>query len=186
LVNLSRRTPATLDQFARVIEIISSDEDDAAAGRKRYSRIQAASLSTYPLCHRKIMSQASFDAASLSDGSNESGRLGDDLLPGEAAPPRRAELAAQLEEDAIDGWTDAEWEAMEHRLSAASCSLQSRVDFVLEQRIKDSMAEVLSHALRDLTNEVRIGLHDTIEKIVARAVTQELTHCKRRRSKPLH
>jgi hypothetical protein len=47
---------------------------------------------------------------------------------------------------------------------------------VLEQRIKDSMAEVLSHALHDLTNEIRIGLHDTIEKIVSRAVAQELTH----------
>jgi hypothetical protein len=117
--------------------------------------------------------------ASLSDGSNEGDALGDDLLPGEAAPPRRAELAAQLEEDAIENWTDAEWEAMEHRLSSRIMQrLLSRVDFVLEQRIKDSMAEVLNHALRDLTNEVRVGLHDTIEKIVARAVTQELIHCK--------
>jgi hypothetical protein len=66
---------------------------------------------------------------------------------------------------------------MEHRLSERIMhQLQSRVDFVLEQRIKDSMAEVLSHALHDLTNEIRIGLHDTIEKIVARAVSQELTH----------
>ncbi|MYN44114.1 hypothetical protein GTP23_03405 [Pseudoduganella sp. FT93W] len=108
--------------------------------------------------------------------------LGDDLLPGEAAPPRRAELAAQLEEDAIENWTDAEWEAMEHRLSSRIMQrLLSRVDFVLEQRIKDSMAEVLNHALRDLTNEVRVGLHDTIEKIVARAVTQELIHLQARK-----
>lgn len=108
--------------------------------------------------------------------------LGDDLLPGESAPPRRAELAAQLEEDAIENWTDAEWEAMEHRLSSRIMQrLLSRVDFVLEQRIKDSMAEVLNHALRDLTNEVRVGLHDTIEKIVARAVTQELIHLQARK-----
>ncbi len=52
---------------------------------------------------------------------------------------------------------------------------------MLEQRIKDSMAEVLNHALRDLTNEVRVGLHDTIEKIVARAVTQELIHLQARK-----
>jgi len=108
--------------------------------------------------------------------------LSDDLLPGESAPPRRAELAAQLEEDAIENWTDAEWEAMEHRLSSRIMQrLLSRVDFVLEQRIKDSMAEVLNHALRDLTNEVRVGLHDTIEKIVARAVTQELIHLQARK-----
>ena len=111
--------------------------------------------------------------------------LGDVLLPGEAAgagagaapSSTRAEIAARLEADAIDGWSDAEWSMLEHRLSERIMGkLQSRVDFVLEQRIKDSMAEVLTHALHGLTNEIRIGLHDTIEKIVARAVLQELTH----------
>ena len=86
-------------------------------------------------------------------------------------------MAAHLEADAVDGWSDAEWAMLEHRLSERIMGkLQSRVDFVLEQRIKDSMAEVLTHALHGLTNEIRIGLHDTIEKIVARAVSQELTH----------
>ena len=113
--------------------------------------------------------------------------LGGDLLPGETAnlpgatstgaASTRAETAAQLEADAVDGWSDAEWAMLEHRLSERIMGkLQSRVDFVLEQRIKDSMAEVLTHALHGLTNEIRIGLHDTIEKIVARAVSQELTH----------
>jgi hypothetical protein len=111
--------------------------------------------------------------------------LGEALLPGEVASDTnaiapsatRAEIAARLEADAIDGWSDAEWSMLEHRLSERIMGkLQSRVDFVLEQRIKDSMAEVLTHALHGLTNEIRIGLHDTIEKIVARAVLQELTH----------
>lgn len=111
--------------------------------------------------------------------------LDDALLPGETASvglgvapsSTRAEIAARLEADAIDGWSDAEWSMLEHRLSERIMGkLQSRVDFVLEQRIKDSMAEVLTHALHGLTNEIRVGLHDTIEKIVARAVLQELTH----------
>ncbi|MYM82153.1 hypothetical protein GTP44_09340 [Duganella sp. FT50W] len=118
------------------------------------------------------MSQASFDASIpvLTEVLKTE-------APAEAhaAPPPSA--ADSLEAAAIDGWTDAEWAVMEHRLSVRIMhQLQSRVDFVLEQRIKDSMAEVLNHALRDLTNEIRIGLHDTIEKIVSRAVTQELTH----------
>jgi len=54
--------------------------------------------------------------------------------------------------------------------------LQSRVDFVLEQRVKDSMEAVLNSALHELTREIRSGLHDTIQKIVTRAVAQELTH----------
>ena len=48
LVNLTRRTPATLAQFARVFEIISTDEDDAAAGRQRYVAYKKQS---YPLTH---------------------------------------------------------------------------------------------------------------------------------------
>jgi len=120
------------------------------------------------------MSQASFDASiPVLTEVLKAEPLSDEV----AAPPPPASAADQLETAAIDGWTEAEWAVMEHRLSVRIMhQLQSRVDFVLEQRIKDSMAEVLSHALHDLTNEIRIGLHDTIEKIVSRAVAQELTH----------
>lgn len=48
LVNLTRRTPANFAQFARMFEIISTDEDDAAAGRKRYAAYKQQS---YPLTH---------------------------------------------------------------------------------------------------------------------------------------
>jgi len=48
LVNLTRDTPALVDRFARVFEIISTDEDDAAAGRKRYL---AYKQQAYPLTH---------------------------------------------------------------------------------------------------------------------------------------
>jgi len=43
-----RATPAGLDRFARVFEIISKDEEDAAAGRKRYVAYKQQS---YPLTH---------------------------------------------------------------------------------------------------------------------------------------
>jgi hypothetical protein len=71
----------------------------------------------------------------------------------------------------------AAWEALERRLSEQVLhQLSSRVDFVLEQRIKDSINEVLTHALHNLTVDIRAGLHDTIGKIVSRAVQQEITH----------
>jgi len=47
-VNLSRRAPARIAEFERMIEVISSDEDDAAAGRKRYV---AYKQQDYPLTH---------------------------------------------------------------------------------------------------------------------------------------
>jgi hypothetical protein len=91
--------------------------------------------------------------------------------------PPAPEPAAEVEARAVDGFGEREWEALERRLSERILQqLQGRVDFVLEQRLRDSMADVLQHALAGLTEEIRTGLQQTIEKIVARAVTQELTH----------
>ena len=109
--------------------------------------------------------------------------LRDDPAPAiHSAPIEHADEDGQLEARALAGFGDHEWDMLEQRLATRIVQqLQSRVDFVLEQRIKDSMAEVLSHALRDLTAEIRGGLQDTIEKIVARAVSQELTHLQARK-----
>ena len=48
LVNLTRATPQLVDRFQRVFEIISTDEEDAAAGRTRYVAYKRQS---YPLTH---------------------------------------------------------------------------------------------------------------------------------------
>ncbi|MEM8514298.1 DNA polymerase-3 subunit chi [Massilia sp. MP_M2] len=48
LVNLTRRRPRNFTHFARVFEIISIDEEDAAEGRKRYIAYKKES---YPLTH---------------------------------------------------------------------------------------------------------------------------------------
>lgn len=103
----------------------------------------------------------------------------DESASAPSAPAAATAGADALEQRAVDGWSDAEWEALEQRLSERILTqLQSRTDFVLEQRVRDAMAEVLQHALKSLTAEIRDGLHDTLEKIVTRAVTQELTHLK--------
>lgn len=89
-------------------------------------------------------------------------------------PAPATDAAARGDGDDLSG---GDMEALERRLSERILQqLQARVDFVLEQRIKDSMEEVLGHALRGLTAEIRHGLHDTLAQIVSRAVTQELTH----------
>jgi hypothetical protein len=93
------------------------------------------------------------------------------------AAPVAAVAVAVAEPAAADTTPGDEWEMLQKQLSERILQqLQSRVDFVLEQRIKDCMEEVLSQALRGLTAEIRHGLHDTLSKIVGRAVAQELTH----------
>lgn len=48
LINLTRRTPQGFERFARMFEIISTDDEDAAAGRTRYV---AYKRQDYPLTH---------------------------------------------------------------------------------------------------------------------------------------
>lgn len=101
-----------------------------------------------------------------------------EVLDDQPAPaPAVDTMAVVLAEPALPAAPADEWEMLQEQLSERILrQLQSRVDFVLEQRIKDSMEEVLGHALRGLTTEIRHGLHDTLSKIVSRAVAQELTH----------
>lgn len=99
------------------------------------------------------------------------------VRPEAAAVPAAEDVNAHLEQRALATWTEPEWNLLERRLSERILQqLQGRVDFVLEQRLRDSMEDVLQHALAGLTAEIRDGLQQTIEKIVVRAVAQELTH----------
>ena len=97
-------------------------------------------------------------------------------------PPAEAAAApddtnAHLERRAVATWTEPEWTLLERRLSERILhQLQGRVDFVLEQRLRDSMEDVLKQAMAGLTAEIRQGLQQTIEQIVLRAVSQELVH----------
>lgn len=86
-------------------------------------------------------------------------------------------INADLETRAIDGWTGPQWNLLERRLSERILQqLQGRVDFVLEQRLRDSMEDVLKHAIAGLTEQIQDGLQQTIDQIVRRAVAQELIH----------
>lgn len=94
-----------------------------------------------------------------------------------SAPEVQDELHADLETRAIDNWTEPQWNLLERRLAERILQqLQGRVDFVLEQRLRDSMEDVLKHAIAGLTEEIHDGLQQTIEQIVRRAVAQELVH----------
>jgi len=106
------------------------------------------------------------------------------VAPASGPMPAASERAAGTPDDApsaqpatADAAAPLDWERLERQVSQHVLQqLTARVDFVLEQRIRDSMEEVLTHALRGLTDEIRAGLHEAIGKIVARAVQQEITH----------
>jgi hypothetical protein len=86
--------------------------------------------------------------------------------PGQPAP-------RELDDDA--------WRALEERLVARVLDrLQDRVELVLEEQVRSSMAPVLDHVVTRLATELRDGLQVTVEQVVARAVAQELAHLRTR------
>lgn len=50
-----------------------------------------------------------------------------------------------------------------------------RIDFVLEQRVRDNLADVLQTAVDHLATDIRQGLQRSLADVIARAVTQEIS-----------
>lgn len=85
-----------------------------------------------------------------------------------------ADLASPVRRS-MDDWDEAEWEKLERQVAERVLGqILTRVDAVLEQRVRDSLADVLQVAVDRLANEIRDGLHHSIKNAVERAVAQEI------------
>jgi len=66
---------------------------------------------------------------------------------------------------------------MERRLTERVLQqLQGRIDFVLEQRLRDGIAEAVDKAMAGFSAEIRASLHQSLGQVVTRAVSQEIAH----------
>ena len=61
--------------------------------------------------------------------------------------------------------------------------LLTRVDFVLEHRVRDSLADVLQTAVDGLASEIRQGLTKSLEEVIHRTVSQEISKLQSTNSK---
>jgi hypothetical protein len=83
-----------------------------------------------------------------------------------------AALSARVAAD----WDDEKWDWMEREVRERVLQqVLERIDFVLEQRVRDSLADVLQTAVERLASEIKSGLHQTVKEVVTRAVSQEIT-----------
>ncbi|MGV3740984.1 MAG: hypothetical protein ACO1NO_01580 [Burkholderiaceae bacterium] len=105
-----------------------------------------------------------------------------DVLPAEfeheASAPAVAEAPDQeaFEAQAIARLDKEEWHRLERRIRERILGqILARVDTMLEQRIRDSLADVLQLAMEGLTEQIRTGLHQSLDEIISRAVSQEIT-----------
>ncbi|WP_420475877.1 hypothetical protein [Noviherbaspirillum sp. ST9] len=82
-----------------------------------------------------------------------------------------ARAAAILEEE--------EWDRLEREIrERVLYQIIERIDFVLEQRVRDSLADVLQTAVEGLAADIKGGLHASMRDVVTRAVTHEITKLK--------
>jgi hypothetical protein len=88
-----------------------------------------------------------------------------------------AESPEALERRAADRWSGEQWSVMERRLTERVLQqLQGRIDFVLEQRLRDGIAEAVDKAMTGFSAEIRASLHQSLGQVVTRAVSQEIAH----------
>lgn len=103
-----------------------------------------------------------YDAATLALPAMSTASAGEDL--------------ASLRARAASDWDDDKWDRMEREIRERILhQVLERIDFVLEQRVRDSLADVLQTAVESLASEIRGGLHNTVKEVVTRAVSQEIT-----------
>lgn len=70
---------------------------------------------------------------------------------------------------------DEQWRRIETDVrERIAQQVMGRIDSVLEQRVRDSLADVLQVAVEGLANEIRTGLQMTLEEVITRAVAQEV------------
>jgi hypothetical protein len=75
---------------------------------------------------------------------------------------------------------DARWEQLEQDVrERVLVQVMARIDRVLEQRVRDCLADVLQSSVERLATELREGLRISIKEAVNRAVTQELDDLQR-------
>lgn len=116
----------------------------------------------------------------LEDDSDEAGERSTALL----APPVLL-LEADIPELTMTArsappqqphWSEQDLASMQAEISdRITRQVLSRIDTVLEQRVRDSLADVLQLAVTGLAQDIRHGLQQTLEEVIQRAVAQEIS-----------
>lgn len=105
--------------------------------------------------------------------------------PPSAAHPSAAEAADLAEAEPSTAFNANQWQALEHKISERILrQLQTRIEFVLEHRIRDGLADALQLAVEGIAADIGRGLHQTLEDVIARAVAQEIAMLQSNGNKP--
>lgn len=86
-----------------------------------------------------------------------------------------------LEAEMLSHWSAEEWNRLERKIRERILSrILARIDTVLEQQVRDHLADVLQIAVEGLATDIKSGLHQSLEQVVTRAVSDEITRLQKR------
>lgn len=98
-------------------------------------------------------------------------------------PPIAVEVVkseiASLEVRAAAMLEEEEWDRLEREVrERVLVQVIENIDLILEQRVRDSLADVLQTSVERLASEIKSGLRVSVGDMVTRAVTNEITKLK--------
>jgi len=71
--------------------------------------------------------------------------------------------------------SEEDWLALEQQIKDNVLKqVLARIDFVLEHRVRDTLADVLQTAVDSLAENIRAGLKNSLDDVITRALTQEI------------
>ncbi len=86
-----------------------------------------------------------------------------------------------LEVEMLSHWNNEEWKRLERKIRERILRrILGRIDAVLEQQVRDHLADVLQIAVEGLASDIKSGLHESLEQVVANAVSQEIMRLQKR------
>lgn len=103
-----------------------------------------------------------------------------------AVPPLEPEIVsanpASPASSASTPWDEALWlEAENDMRERVLHQVMQGIDRALEQRVRDSLADVLQIAVERLALEIRQGLHHSVKELVTQAVAEEIRALKNKK-----
>src|ERR1700716_3974317 len=124
------------------------------------------------------MSTSSRDAASIPILTEVIGPAADGNAA--EAAPRPADPLEQYSVDAFEAevllhWTDEDWYRLERKIRERIVrQILGQIDSILEQQVRDQLADVLQVAVEGLAADIKRGLHQSLEQVITKAVAQEI------------
>lgn len=95
-----------------------------------------------------------------------------EVIPAPQAANLREPAAAPVATQKVD---EENWHRLERDIQERVLQqVLTRIDLILEQRVRDSLADVLQIAVTGLADDIREGLRHSMRDVVAHAVRQEI------------